>query len=83
MKFQVILLAALTTAVSAFVPAVNKAAFLQSRTQLEATPGAAKSKEEDLEKTIKIIMDHLDSTMGDGVIDDEVPSAPSKVESEE
>jgi hypothetical protein len=69
--------------VSAFAPIATRPAFTTSTSALSAKPpGAAKSKEEDLQKTIKVIMDHLDETLG-AVTEDEVPAPKKKAEAEE
>lgn len=75
---KIALLAALVGSAAAFVPSVSRTA--SSATTLSAVAGAAKSAEEDLEKTLKVIMDNLEDD-GAGVDDsdsgDDTPAAPA------
>mmetsp|Transcript_29434 Transcript_29434/g.50124 ORF Transcript_29434/g.50124 Transcript_29434/m.50124 type:complete len:128 (-) Transcript_29434:258-641(-) len=67
---KIALLAALVGSAAAFAPAVPRTA----TTSLSAVAGAAKSAEEDIEKTLKVIMENLgDDTTGidDSDADDE------------
>ena len=71
-----LLIAALLPAVaSAFVPATTthgvaaRSGFVP--TELSAVAGAASSKEEDLELTLKVLLENLDMDDGDAVVDDD------------
>jgi len=79
MKVSIVSLLLLPAATMAFAPRLSRPAFTTC-TQLSAVPGAATTKEEDLELTRKIIMDHLAKTADEGVIPDddeeEAPAAP-------
>ena len=63
---KIALLATLIGSAAAFVPSVSRTA---CTTSLSAVAGAAKSAEEDLEKTLKVIMDNMGTDDGDGVDD--------------
>ena len=71
------LLAALLGSAAAFAPAAPR---VTSRTALEAVKGAAKSSAEDIELTLKVIMDNLQDD-GAGVDDSDddtpMPAAPA------
>mmetsp|Transcript_17320 Transcript_17320/g.36381 ORF Transcript_17320/g.36381 Transcript_17320/m.36381 type:complete len:132 (-) Transcript_17320:287-682(-) len=74
---KIVLLAALVGSAAAFAPTVSRTARL---TALSAVDGAAASAAEDLEKTLKVIMENLEddgSGIDDSDADDDVaPSAP-------
>ena len=75
---KISLLATLVGCAVAFAPAVTRTTHVSSTT-LSALPGAAKSAEEDLELTRKVIMASLESEDDGSGIDDsdeEEPAAP-------
>ena len=77
---KIAIVAALVGSAAAFVPSVSRTACVSS-TSLSAVAGAAKSSEEDLELTLKVIMDNLVED-GSGIDDSDddgadEPAAPA------
>mmetsp|Transcript_15161 Transcript_15161/g.36401 ORF Transcript_15161/g.36401 Transcript_15161/m.36401 type:complete len:137 (+) Transcript_15161:57-467(+) len=72
---KIALLAALVGSAAAFVPSVSRVACVSS-TSIAAVQGAAKSSEEDIELTLKVILDSMEDD-GGGVddSDDDTPAA--------
>jgi hypothetical protein len=76
---KIAILATLVGSAAAFAPSISRASSFPPQSLLAAvTEGAAKSAAEDLELTLKVIMDNLQED-GSGIDDseDESPAAPS------
>mmetsp|Transcript_36995 Transcript_36995/g.64806 ORF Transcript_36995/g.64806 Transcript_36995/m.64806 type:complete len:133 (-) Transcript_36995:282-680(-) len=76
---KIVLLAALVGSAAAFAPAVSRTAHMSS-----TTLSAAKSAAEDIEMTLKVIMDNMEddnSGIDDSDVDaeDDTPAAPAPV----